>query len=62
MFLVFSAFIFGQYSDISFKTDAFNAIYKIHTEDEKVLEGGEVKISCFDKLSLLTGCCVNKRK
>ena len=61
MFFVVSAFFLCQYSDIGFKTEAFNEFLNIKTEDESLLVDNKLKVTQCDKLKLLT-CCGNKKK
>lgn len=61
VFFVVSAFFLCQYSDIGFKTEAFNEFFNIKTEDESLLEDNKLKVTQCDKFKLLT-CCANKKK
>ena len=61
-FMIFFAFFMCQWSDIQFKTEAFNEFFIIKTEDKSLLKDDKLKITIFDKAKLLTNCCANKKQ
>jgi len=60
--VVLFAFFLSLYSDISFKTVAFNEFFNVKTEDESILEDNELKVTLCDKIKIVTNCCANKKK
>ena len=59
--MFFSAFFLCQYSDISFKTEAFNDFFNVKTADQALLTDGKLNVTFKDKIKLMTGCYKDKR-
>ena len=56
VFTVVAAVLFMQYSDLGFKLEAFNDVFKIKSKDIKLNKSGKLDISFCQKMMILTNC------